>query len=135
MNYLKQKELALLAGNTITITKVYPAYRKGWNEGNKQFETFKIVDGKWQQEKRVDGQRVLEPKEPSFQLHKKVYDIVVNTDKEINLTINKWNKDTQSNEPFEMLGNEFTIQELGAGKLKGIAEATVAFGKIPTKDD
>jgi len=135
MNYLKQKDLALLAGNTVTITKVFPSYRKWWNDKAKQFETFKLVDGKWQEEKWVDGQRVLEQREPSFQLHKKVYDIVVKTDREVNITVEQWNKDSKMNEEVEILGDEFTIKELGATKIKGIAEATVAFGKVPTKED
>lgn len=121
MAYANQNQLKELAGKTITIKKVFPAYRKGFNNSTKKFETFKLVNGVWNEETWVDRQRVLAPREPNFKTHKKVYDISISLD---------------SNETVgDVTDSEFVFSGVGAKKIKDIAEATVAFGKIPQKDD
>lgn len=121
MNYINQKLLKEFAGKNVEIKKIYPSYRKWFNSVTNQWETFKIVDGKWNEEKWVDKQRVLEQREPNFKLHKKVYDIVIGIEDEMDID--------------GKLGKEFTVTGVGANKIKDIAETTVAFGKVPQRED
>ncbi len=135
MNYVKQKFLKALAWKNVTISKVYPAYRKWFNTTTKKPETFKLIDWVWNEEKWVDWVRTLVKWEPSFKVHKKVYDIVVKLDSPEYITVVKYDKESKTNVEMEIYWDEFTFNEVGAGKIRDIAEATVAFWRVPTKDD
>ena len=135
MQYVSQKFLKLLAWKSVVISKVYPAYRKWFNSKTNKPETFKLVDWVLKEEKWVDGQRVLENREPSFKDHKKVYDIVLELESEDYLKVTQYDKESQSNREVELYDKEFTFKEVWASKIRWMAEATVAFWKVPTKDD
>lgn len=121
MLYVNQKLFKDLAWMNVEIKTIYPPYRKWFNSTTNKFETFKLVDEKWNEQTWEDNKPVFKPKEPNYKYHKKVYDIVIWLDKEVELD---WK-----------LGNEFTIQALGSTKIRDIAEATVAFGKVPQRED
>lgn len=121
MAYANQNQLKELAGKTITIKKVFPAYRKGFNNATKKFETFKLVNWVWNQESWVEKERVLAPREPNFKTHKKVYDISITLD--------------SSETVGDVTDDNFIFSGVGAKKIKDMAEATVAFGKIPQRED
>lgn len=135
MEYINQKYLKNLAWKIVTIEKVYPAYRKWFNPNTKKPEKFVEFDWAWHQETRENGERKLEKKEPNFKDHKKLYDIVVTLDENISMNVDKYNKDMWASELVTINDNKFTFQELWAKKIRDIAEATVAFGNIPQKED
>ena len=111
---------------TIQIKWISPAYRQWFNQATWKMEVFKKIDWVWHEEtwaKDAEGKktRSVTKKEPSFKEHKKVYDITVKTPEEVTIEDKKW--------------DEIIFTGLGATKIKDMAEATVAFGKVPTKDD
>lgn len=121
MIYTYAKNLKDLAGKVIKIKEVLPAYRQQRNESTGTMTKFRQIDWVWHQENWNDKTRSLEKKEPSYKDTNKVFDIVIGTFEDVKVDGQEW--------------NEFTIKWVTAANIKKIAEATVAFGKIPQKED
>lgn len=117
-----------LAGTNFKVKEVYPHYRQAWNNTEKKMEVYTNKDGQrglraWDDESRTFTYD--NTKQPDYKIHKKVYDIVVETDKPITIE-NKSGRET---------GTSFNVRGISASKVGQMAEATVAFGKVPTDEN
>lgn len=122
MQYLKSKFLKELAGTPVKIEKIYPPYRQFFNKKTNSGYQYVIKDGKWNKKEWKDGGFVFTEETPDYKNTNKCYDITVKLPKKV---IIDWGE----------ASDEFTFNAVSAAKIRGIAESTVAFGKVPQKED
>jgi len=119
--YIKQNQMYKINKTDFVIDEVYPAYRQGWTvfkKWNCDFATYKKVEGEWKKEEwqkdsEGNNKKVLVSGEIDMKVHKKVYDVKITLEKEIEVEA----YDKKAKKDLPILTTEIVIQWVGAAKV------------------